>query len=104
MAWLVWRQNRWPVAITGALLAAFAAVLLATGLRMAAQWHSVLAACTAAGNCSISSPDSAPQSVYLGSPAVQALVLLTMGVPVVLGLLWGVPLVAQEIESGTRTF
>ena len=104
MTWLIWRQNRWPAAIAGALLAAFGAVLLATGLRMAAQWHSVLAECTAAGNCSISSPNSAPQSVYLGSPATQVLVLLTMAVPAVLGLLWGVPLVAQEIESGTRAF
>jgi hypothetical protein len=104
MAWVVWRQYRWPAAITGALLAAFAAVLLVTGLRMAAQWRTVLAACTAAGNCSISSPNSAPQSVYLGSPAMQVLVGLTLGVPVVLGLLWGAPLVAQEIESGTRSF
>jgi hypothetical protein len=35
---------------------------------------------------------------------MQVLVVLTLAVPAVFGLLWGVPLVALEVESGTRTF
>jgi hypothetical protein len=100
MTWLVWRQYRVSAAVTIALLFAFGALLLVTGLRMAAQWHSVLASCTAAGTCST----TAPEEIYLGSPAIQILVVLTMAVPVVFGLLWGVPLVAQETETGTRIY
>jgi hypothetical protein len=76
MTWLVWRQYRTSAAATFALLVTFGALLPVTGLRMAAQWHSVLLACTAAGNCAT----TAPQETYLGSPAIQILVLLTLGV------------------------
>jgi hypothetical protein len=100
MTWLIWRQYRAAAAVAAALLAMLAALLLVTGLRMAAQWHSVLIACLAAGNCST----SAQQNTYLGSPEMQVLVVLTIAVPLVLGMLWGVPLLAQEIESGTGTF
>jgi len=100
VTWLVWRQYRMSAAVTVALLAAFGALLLATGLRMAAQWHSVLLACTAAGNCAT----TAQQEIYLGSPAIQILIVLTMAVPAVFGLLWGVPLVAHETETGTRIY
>ena len=47
MTWLVWRQYRAQAAIASLLLAALAAVLVVTGLQMASQWHSVVAACTA---------------------------------------------------------
>lgn len=99
MTWLVWRQYRAGAAIAAALLAAFAALLLATGLSMAAQWHSVLTSCTVADSCG-----KAEQNVYLGSPAMQVLVLLTMAVPAVLGMMWGAPLVAHETETGTRVY
>ena len=47
MTWLVWRQYRVQAAIAAGLLAAFAVVLLVTGVQMASQWHSALIACTA---------------------------------------------------------
>jgi hypothetical protein len=95
MTWLVWRQYRLQAAIAVALLGALAAVLIVTGLQMAAQWHSALAGCTASGSCG---------SLSLGGSAAVGLADLTVVVPGLLGLLCGAPLVAQEIESGICTF
>lgn len=93
MSWLVWRQYRAQAAVAAALLAGFAAALLVTGTRMASQWHSEMAACAAGGSCAI-----------LTSPVGHDLVVLSAAVPAVLGMLWGAPLVAHEIETGTRSF
>ena len=39
MTWLIWRQYRTSAAISAALLAAFAALVIFTGLHLAAQFH-----------------------------------------------------------------
>jgi hypothetical protein len=99
VTWLVWRQYRAQGAVALALLAAFAAVLVVTGLRIAAQWHSAVTACTAhaagASGC---------LDVSLGGARAQDLIGLTMIVPAVVGFFWGAPLVAQELETGTVNF
>ena len=95
MTWLVWRQYRWQAAIAALLLAAFAAVLIVTGLQMASQWHSLLTTCTNSSACG---------TVSLGSTLGQDLVVLSLAVPVILGFLWGAPLVAHELETGTVNF
>lgn len=99
MTWVVWRQYRLQWAIALGLLAAFGAMMVVTGLQMASQWHSALAACTAARTCA-----SLSGSLFLGSHTVGFLVILTLGVPAVLGILLGAPLVATELESGTSLF
>ncbi len=81
------------------MLAAFAAGLIVTGLQMASQWHSALVACTASHTCG-----NLAKNLYLGSPVAQILITLTIGVPAVLGMLWGAPLAGHEIETGTCTF
>ena len=95
MTWLVWRQYRWQAAIAAVLLAAFAAVLIVTGLRMASQWHSLLTTCTNSSACG---------TVSLGSTVGHDLVVLSLAAPVILGFLWGAPLVAHELETGTVNF
>ena len=50
MTWLTWRQYRVQAAVAALVLAVFATVLLVTGFRMAAQWHTLLASCTASGD------------------------------------------------------
>jgi hypothetical protein len=50
MSVLVWRLYRGQAAIAAAVLAAFAAVLVVTGLSMAAQWHHLLLGCAANGD------------------------------------------------------
>jgi len=99
MSWLIWRLYRAQAAITAFLLAAFAALLLVTGVQMAAQWHSALATCTQSHTCG-----NLSDTLFLGSHTVGFLVIMTLGVPAVLGLLCGAPLVAHEIETGTSQF
>jgi hypothetical protein len=96
---LVWRQYRTQAAIGFALLAAFAALLVITGLQMAAQWHSALVTCAADGTCG-----SLSSTLFLGSHTVGFLVIMTLGLPLVLGILCGAPLVAHEFETGTSQF
>jgi hypothetical protein len=95
VTWLVWRQYRWQGAIAALLLAAFATALIVTGLQMASQWHSLLSTCTNSSACG---------TVSLGSTAGHDLVVLSLAAPVILGFLWGAPLVAHELETGTVNF
>jgi ABC-type transport system involved in multi-copper enzyme maturation permease subunit len=98
MSWLVWRQYRLQAAIAAVLLAAFAAVMLTSGLQMASQWHSML------GSCTVTSTTSTCGSESLGSAIGHDFEVLSIMVPGILGIFWGAPLVAHEIESGTSTF
>ncbi len=101
MSWLIGRQYRAQAAIAGALLGAFAVLLVITGLRMAAQWHDVIAGCAAA-------PDGCrggtAYNVVLGGGPVGFIVEFTLAVPAVLGMFVGAPLVARELETGTASF
>jgi len=98
MTWLVWRQYRAQGAIAVAALAALAAVMLAGGLQIASHWHSMLAACSGHRACLQQQPPLASSEV------VDALLLLGLIVPALLGALWGAPLVAHELESRTSDF
>ncbi len=99
MSWLVWRLHRTQVYIAAALLAALTVLLLVTGLQMASQYRSALAACAVSHSCA-----SLPSTLFLGSHAVGFLVIMTLGVPALFGLFWGAPLVASEFEAGTGQF
>jgi hypothetical protein len=96
MTWLVWRQYRAPGAITVALLAAAAAVILADGFQIASHWHSVLLTCSGNSACLQQQP--------LVNGVVSDLPYLSLIGPAVLGMLWGAPLVAHELESRTSDF
>ena len=97
MTWVVWRQYRAPGAIALALLAALAAVIIADGVQIAARWHSILVACAGNSACVQLQP-------ALVNGVVSDLPYLCLIVPPVLGMLWGAPLVAHELESRTSDF
>jgi hypothetical protein len=99
MTWLVWRQHRAQFWLAAAVMAALAVLLLITGLQMAAQYHSALAACAATHTCT-----GLASTLFLGSHAVGFLVTMTLGAPALAGLFWGAPLVASELETGTSQF
>jgi hypothetical protein len=101
MTWLVWRQYRAQGAIASALLAAFAAAMLAGGLQVASRWHSALAACSGHIACL---QQQQPPPTLVSQAAVDALLLAGIALPAVLGMLWGAPLVAHELESRTSDF
>ena len=99
MTWLVWRQHRHQASLAAAALAAFAVLLLVTGRQMASQYQSTHAACAASHTCG-----NLANSLSLGSPVLFLLVTLTLLVPCLLGVFWGGPLVARELETGTSQF
>ncbi len=99
MTWLVWRQHRNQAYLAAAALAAFAVLLLVTGRQMASQYQSALTSCRAAHSCG-----NLANTLILGTPVVSLLVTLTVVVPCLLGVFWGGPLVARELETGTIQF
>jgi hypothetical protein len=99
MTWVVWRQHRNQAYVGVIALAAFAVLMLVTGLQMASQYHSALALCAASHSC-----DNLANTLSLETPGVSVLVTLTVAVPCLLGVFWGGPLVAREFETGTSQF
>jgi hypothetical protein len=102
MIWLTWRQFRVQAAVMAALLAAFAILLLATGPHLVTLYRdSSFAACHSncggdAGNFLNQLAGVAPYHlVYL----LGALLIVLL--PAVIGLFWGAPLIARELESGS---
>ena len=100
MTWLTWRQYRAQAAVAALVLAVFATVLLVTGFQMAAQWHTVLAGCTASGTCA----GLQEGGTSLGSVLGHDFAILSMLAPVLFGVLVGAPLVAHEFEARTSDF
>jgi hypothetical protein len=99
MTWLVWRQHRNQAYLAAAALAAFAVLVLITGRQMASQYQSALTSCAASHTCG-----NLANTLILGTPALSLLVTLTVVVPCLLGVFWGGPLVARELETGTSQF
>jgi hypothetical protein len=101
MTWLTWRQFRPQAVAATVALAVFAALLAATEPHIASLYAaSGLGACHS-GNCQHLANN------FLGELAGIYGVLWTLGVavillaPAVIGLFWGAPLIARELETGT---
>jgi hypothetical protein len=99
MTWLAWRQHRQQALFGAASLALLAAFFLLTGAHM----HSVLdssglSRCLARhGDCGgLQSDFEGRFSVWRG---IQPVFLV---LPLLVGLFWGAPLVARELEQGTH--
>jgi hypothetical protein len=101
MIWLGWRQFRVQAIVAGAALVAVAAALAVTGPHLAALFDSNgLATCQAtcgtdAANFINQVKGSATELIFYGS------ISLLYAVPGLIGIFWGAPLVARELESGT---
>jgi ABC-type transport system involved in multi-copper enzyme maturation permease subunit len=102
VTWVVWRQYRLQGAIALVLLAAFAAAMLAYGFQMMAAWHSLLVNCPATATNGPESASCAGGSIIGMIP--NDLRVLSVLVPAIIGVLWGAPLVAHELETGTTNF
>ncbi|MGA2829830.1 MAG: ABC transporter permease subunit [Streptosporangiaceae bacterium] len=102
MIWLTWRQFRAQAVAVSALVAAFGLLLLVTGPHLVTLYRdSSFAACRsncgqAAGNFLNQLAGDPPyHTVYL----LGALLIILL--PAVIGLFWGAPLLARELESGS---
>jgi hypothetical protein len=99
MIWLTWRQARAQAAMMAAALALLAAILALTGPGLADDYATGIAACsTESGGCSqfVQRFFHDHHGPFL---AVTAIVLI---LPALIGLFWGAPLIARELEAGTH--
>ncbi len=95
MIWVAWRQFRTQALVTLGLLAGFTVLVLVTGLHLRDIYTSLGGAhCTARNDdCAALLAHDLPLADLL-SPALLA-------IPALLGMFWGAPLVARELETGT---
>jgi hypothetical protein len=99
MIWLTWRQFRAAAATMLAALAALAAVLALTGPGLAHGYATGIAACTThSGGCS----DFVRQFFNHHQGSFLAVTAVVLGLPALVGLFWGAPLITRELEAGTH--
>jgi hypothetical protein len=104
MIWLTWRQFRVQALTAAAALAAFAILLAATGPHLASLYAASAVTGCHGGTCGVAA------SAFLSRLAVTSpypiVYLLGIGLvlvaPAIIGIFWGAPLIARELE--TRTF
>lgn len=98
MTWLLWQQQRRLLITVGSALLAAAVFLGVSGLQLASTYHAALRTCsTSIGGCA-----NLQNTVFIGDNRMFDIVVATgFLVPFFLGLFWGAPLVAKEIEEGT---
>jgi hypothetical protein len=103
MIWLTWRQFRAQGYVAAAVLVAAATALTIAGVQLGHLWSaSGAAACPATGECS--ALDSFVSDAKQGWIPVAYLLgaALIYLVPPLVGMFWGAPLVARELETGTQ--
>jgi hypothetical protein len=94
MTWLLWRQHRFQLFVTAALIAGFAIALTVTGIHMAHIYDDWRSTCAANGTCSF-------QNLFQGYGAIVDTVHLSIIVPVLFGG-FGALLIAREVEQSTN--
>jgi hypothetical protein len=100
MTWLTWRQFRAQSVTAVVALAAFAIVLGVTGPHLASMYAS-----SGVPGCQATCTYRATN--FLGLVTGLYTIVFTLGVavvivaPALIGIFWGAPLVAREIETGT---
>jgi len=100
MIWLTWRQHRAQAVAGAAALAAVGAVLVVTGLHALTMLrNSGIHGCLGIQSGDCNELVNTTQRSFTG--LVILAVLLMIG-PCLMGLFWGGPLVAREIEHGTH--
>jgi hypothetical protein len=103
MIWLTWRQFRVQALTAAAALAAFAILLAATGPHLASLYAASTITGCHGGTCSTAAITFLSQlqatSPY---PIVYLLgIALSLAAPAIIGIFWGAPLIARELEART---
>jgi len=98
MIWLTWRQFRPQALVALTILAALAVYLLITGTQLRHAYTSDLAGCSSQNDCF--GVLNGLQSQYNGP--LDLIELLVMAAPALIGIFWGAPLIATELERGTH--
>jgi hypothetical protein len=95
--WLSWRQFRTQALVTFGALAALGFVLAVTGPHLLQLYNENVAHCQAHGNCQTEIPEF--MNLYHRESILNPAVWV---VPALIGMFWGAPLVARELETGTH--
>ena len=101
MTFLIWRLHRVHAIVAAVVIVAVAALIVPTGIAIANSYHHAVM------NCSVSHVGCGDiaGTVFSQNGVFTSLVQdLAMAVPLVLGILWGAPLVAREVEASTQDF
>ncbi|MGC2484932.1 MAG: ABC transporter permease subunit [Acidimicrobiales bacterium] len=96
MIWFGWRQFRTQALIAGALLIALAIAFLVTGPNLSHTYHTMIVGCSARHDC-----NEVHNSFLSAYPFLQNLLTESELLAVVIGILWGAPIVAREFDTGT---
>jgi ABC-2 family transporter protein len=99
MVWLTWRQLRGGAVMMAAVLALLVAVLGLTGPGLADEYSNGIAACTPQGGDCSAFVARFFEDNLLAHLAVTAVALV---LPALVGIFWGAPLLARELEAGTH--
>jgi hypothetical protein len=101
MTWLTWRQFRGQAVAAVVALAVFAILLAATGPHLASLY-----AASGISGCHSGACGQLANNFLLG-PAGRYVLVYVLGIgiivlaPAVIGIFWGAPLIARELETGT---
>jgi hypothetical protein len=111
MIWLTWRQFRAQAITAAAALAAFAIVLAAAEPSLSGVYHSSgFASCHGAACTGLASTfinDLSSGAGIAGVPETPYMILYFLSIvviliaPAIIGIFWGAPLIARELEAGT---
>jgi len=96
MIWLAWRQFRTQALVVAGLLAVFAVALGIDGIHLVHLYGHHRGLVRPRNDC-----DSARAAFQAQTKWHNALDLLVLAVPALLGAFWGAPLVARELETRT---
>ncbi len=97
MIWLAWRQYRVQTVVVAGLLVVLAIALAINGAHLRHLYDTTVADCAQHGDCM-----SAREFFQTQAKWHNALNLLMLAVPALLGAFWGAPLVARELETRTN--
>ncbi|MGH3124369.1 MAG: ABC transporter permease subunit, partial [Streptosporangiaceae bacterium] len=93
-----WTRFRTQAAVGACVLAIAAIVLLVTGIQLAHAYDTAVAACKQHGNCAGLFNAFLTQGYFTAGKLLGA---AGLAVPGLIGMFWGAPLVARELETGT---
>jgi hypothetical protein len=105
MIWLTWRQFRVQALTAAAALAAFAILLAATGPHLASLYAASAITSCHGGSC-VAAPVAFLNRLQATSPYPVVYLLgigLILVAPAIIGIFWGAPLIARELETRTVT-
>jgi hypothetical protein len=98
MIWLTWRQFRAQTLVAAGALAVLALAFAVTGPQLVHLYDTTVATCQAHHDCQIEINAFQSEDSFL-----QSLIRLVMlAAPALIGIFWGAPLIAHELEAGTQ--